>query len=306
MSSAAILARRLTKRFGNLVAVNEIDLQVEVGECFGILGPNGAGKTTTARMIHAFTPITAGDLVVLGLRVDRDPVAVKRRIGVVPQEENLDPDLTPGENLLVFARYFDIPRAEARRRATDLLDFVGLAARAASPLDELSGGMKRRLLVARALLNQPELLVLDEPTTGLDPQARHLVWQRLRALKAQGVTQVLTTHYMEEAAQLCDRVALMDSGRILRQGPPMELVHDEIGEEVIEIRGNPTLHRQVLAALDPRGLRWEQAGDTLYLYCSDGRALLPVLSALRPAHLLHRPAGLEDLFLKLAGRSLQE
>jgi lipooligosaccharide transport system ATP-binding protein len=231
---------------------------------------------------------------------------VKRRIGVVPQEENLDPDLTPWENLLVFARYFDIPRAEARRRAADLLEFVGLAGRAASPLDELSGGMKRRLLIARALLNQPELLILDEPTTGLDPQARHLVWQRLRTLKAQGVTQVLTTHYMEEAAQLCDRVALMDAGRILREGAPMQLVRAEIGEEVIEIRGDASLHRDALAALDGTSLRWERAGDTLYLYCADGRALLPTLSALRPPHLLHRPASLEDLFLKLAGRSLQE
>ena len=306
MSLAAITARQLTKRFGDLVAVDGIDLQVEAGECFGILGPNGAGKTTIARMIHAVTPITAGDLTVLGLRVDREPAAVKRRVGVVPQEENLDPDLTPWENLLVFARYFDIPRAEARRRAADLLEFVGLAGRAESPLGELSGGMKRRLLIARALLNQPQLLILYEPTTGLDPQARHLVWQRLRTLKAQGVTQVLTTHYMEEAAQLCDRVALMHAGRILRQDPPMELVRAEIGEEVIEIRGDASLHQAALAALDGKNLRWERAGDTLYLYCADGRSLLPALSALKPPHLLHRPAGLEDLFLKRAGRSLQE
>jgi len=303
---AVISARHLTKRFGELVAVNEIDLRVERGECFGILGPNGAGKTTTVRMIHAVTPISAGDLTVLGLRVDQDPAAVKRRIGVVPQEENLDSDLSAWENLLVFARYFDIPASEARRRATDLLEFVGLAARASSPLDELSGGMKRRLLVARALLNQPELLILDEPTTGLDPQARHLVWQRLRALKAQGVTQVLTTHYMEEAAQLCDQVALMHAGRILRQGPPIDLVRAEIGAEVIEVRGDAGLHRRALATVDRRGLRWEQAGDTLYLYCADGRELLPTLSALEPSHLLHRPASLEDLFLKVAGRSLQE
>jgi len=303
---AVISARHLTKRFGELVAVNEIDLRVERGECFGILGPNGAGKTTTVRMIHAVTPISAGDLTVLGLRVDQDPAAVKRRIGVVPQEENLDSDLSAWENLLVFARYFDIPASEARRRATDLLEFVGLAARASSPLDELSGGMKRRLLIARALLNQPELLILDEPTTGLDPQARHLVWQRLRALKAQGVTQVLTTHYMEEAAQLCDQVALMHAGRILRQGPPIDLVRAEIGAEVIEVRGDAGLHRRALATVDRRGLRWEQAGDTLYLYCADGRELLPTLSALEPSHLLHRPASLEDLFLKVAGRSLQE
>ncbi len=306
MSSAAISAYRLTKRFRNLVAVDAIDLEVKAGECFGLLGPNGAGKTTTVRMIHAVTPITAGALVVLGLRVDRRPAEVKRRLGVVPQEENLDPDLSPWENLVVFARYFDIPRTEARRRAADLLDFVGLTARAASPLEELSGGMKRRLLIARALLNQPDLLILDEPTTGLDPQARHLVWQRLRTLKAQGITQVLTTHYMEEAAQLCDRVALMHAGRILRQGRPMDLVRAEIGEEVIEVRGDPALHRAILEAVDGKALHWEQAGDTLYLYCADGRALLPTLNALKPPHLLHRPASLEDLFLKVAGRSLQE
>lgn len=306
MLSVAITARHLTKRFGELVAVDGIDLQVETGKCFGILGANGAGKTTIVRMIHAVTPITAGSLTVLGLRPDREPAAVKRRIGVVPQEENLDPDLNPLENLIIFARYFDIPRPEARRRGTELLEFVGLTSRATSPLDELSGGMKRRLLIARALLNQPELLILDEPTTGLDPQARHMVWQRLRTLKSQGVTQVLTTHYMEEAAQLCDRVALIHAGRILREGPPMELVRAEIGDEVIEIRGDASLHRDALAALDGKSFRWERAGDTLYLYCMDGRALLSALSPLKPPHLLHRPAGLEDLFLKLAGRSLQE
>jgi lipooligosaccharide transport system ATP-binding protein len=306
MPQPAITARHLTKRFRDLVAVDGIDLEMQVGECFGLLGPNGAGKTTTVRMIHAVTPITTGDLLVLGLRVDRRPADVKRRLGVVPQEENLDPDLSPWENLLVFARYFDIPRSEARRRAADLLEFVGLTARAASPLDELSGGMKRRLLIARALLNQPELLILDEPTTGLDPQARHLVWQRLRSLKAQGITQILTTHYMEEAAQLCDRVVLMHAGRILRQGRPMDLVRAEIGEEVIEVRGDAAMHRTVLAAVDGKAFRWEQAGDTLYLYCADGRTLLPALSALKPPHLLHRPATLEDLFLKVTGRSLQE
>ena len=303
---SAIRARKLTKRFGTLVAVDGIDVDVGIGKCFGFLGPNGAGKTTTVRMIHAVTPITSGELIVLGHRVDREPAAVKRRLGVVPQEENLDPDLTPGENLVVFGRYFDLPRTEARRRAADLLEFVGLSSRATSHLDELSGGMKRRLLIARALLNQPELLVLDEPTTGLDPQARHLVWQRLRTLKAQGVTQVLTTHYMDEAAQLCDRVALMDSGRILRQGRPADLVRAEVGDEVIEVRGDDALHRAVVATVDGKSLRWEKAGDTLYLYCREGRELLPILSRLRPSHLLHRPASLEDLFLKLAGRSLQE
>ncbi len=306
MRVPAIRAHRLTKRFGDLAAVDGIDLEVEVGECFGLLGPNGAGKTTTARMIHAVTPPSAGELVVLGYAVDREPREVRRRLGVVPQEENLDPDLTPLENLLVFARYFDIPSPEAKRRAWELLDFVELSARAHSLLGELSGGMKRRLLMARALLNQPELLVLDEPTTGLDPQARHLVWQRLRSLKARSVTQVLTTHYLEEAAQLCDRVALMSDGRILCQGRPPDLVRREVGEEVIEVRADEVLQRTILAALHGKLLRWERAGDTLYLYCADGRALLPTVSDFRPPHLLHRPANLEDLFFKLAGRSLQE
>src|SRR5574341_2538224 len=306
MPNPAILAHKLTKRFGTLVAVDGIDFEVGIGECFGFLGPNGAGKTTTVRMIHGVTPITSGELIVLAHRVDREPAAVKRRLGVVPQEENLDPDLTPEENLVVFGRYFDLPRIEARRRAAALLEFVRLSSRGRSPLAELSGGMKRRLLIARALLNQPELLVLDEPTTGLDPQARHLVWQRLRTLKVQGVTQVLTTHYMDEAAQLCDRVALMHSGRVLRQGRPADLVRAEVGEEVIELRGDEALHRAVTATVDGQSLRWERAGDTLYLYCREGRELLPILSRLRPSHLLHRPATLEDLFLKLAGRSLQE
>jgi lipooligosaccharide transport system ATP-binding protein len=306
MPTPAVLARQLTKRFGDFTAVDAIDLDVRAGECLGLLGPNGAGKTTSVRMIHAYLPITAGELLVLGFPVDREPAAVKRRLGLVPQEDTLDPDLTPWENLLVFARYFDIPRREARRRAADLLEFVQLANRAHHPLDALSGGMKRRLLIARALLNEPELLVLDEPTTGLDPQARHLVWQRLRALKAQGITQVLTTHYMEEAAQLCDRVALMHGGRILRQGRPADLVRAEIGEEVVEVRGDEALLGAALAALDGESLRWERAADTLYLYCADGRSLLPALSALRPPHLLHRPATLEDLFLKVAGRSLRE
>jgi lipooligosaccharide transport system ATP-binding protein len=306
MADMAIRARGLTKRFGDLIAVDGIDLDVEFGECFGLLGPNGAGKTSTVRMIHAASPVSAGSLHVLGQRVDESPAVVKRQVGVVPQEENLDPDLSPLENLLAFARYYDIPRAEARQRAAVLLDVMALMPRSDSPLNELSGGMKRRLLIARALLHSPRLLLLDEPTAGLDPQARHLVWQRLRNLKTQGVTQVLTTHYMDEAAQLCDRVALMHAGRILCEGRPMDLVRAEVGDEVIEVRVDERMHSRILALLDGRAFQWERAGDTLYLYGPDGRSLLPVLSALLPSHLLHRSASLEDLFLKRTGRFLQE
>ena len=306
MDDVVIQAKQLTKRFGRFVAVDGVDFAVGKGECFGLLGPNGAGKTTTVRMIHGVSPISGGHLQVLEWSVAENAAAVRRRVGVVPQEENLDPDLSPLENLLVFARYFDLPRATARERAHALLDFMALTARAHSPLAELSGGMKRRLLIARALLHAPDVLILDEPTTGLDPQARHLVWQRLRQLRSQGVTQVLTTHYMEEAAQLCHRVALMDSGQILRQGPPAELVRTEVGADVIELRGDESLHARALGLLDAANTRWERVGDTLYLYSVDGRALLPALAGLNPSHLLHRPAGLEDLFLKLAGRSLQE
>ncbi len=306
MATEAIRARGLTKRFGELIAVDHVDLSIREGECFGLLGPNGAGKTTLVRMIHAASPPCEGRLEVLGIAVDDDPAAVKRRLGVVPQEENLDPDLSARENLLVFSRYYDMPRADARRRADTLLEFLALSARAGSPIAELSGGMKRRLLIARALLHSPPVLLLDEPTTGLDPQARHLVWQRLRQLKTEGVTQVLTTHYLDEAAQLCDRIALMDGGKILREGQPAALVRDEIGEEVIEVRGDERLEQGLRPVLDASVRRWDRAGDTIYLYCTEGRGLLPRIAALQPDHLLHRPASLEDLFLKLTGRSLRD
>lgn len=311
METAPIIeARGLVKRFGAVTAVAGIDFAVGPGECFGFLGPNGAGKTTTIRMLHAFMPPTAGLLRVAGYEVKAHPRAVKARLGVVPQEDNLDPDLSPLENLLAYARYFRIPRAEARRRAEDLLRFVELEGRAGCPLggrvDELSSGMKRRLLVARSLINRPRILILDEPTTGLDPQARHLIWQRLRSLKAEGVTQVLTTHYMDEAARLCDRVAIMDNGRILRQGPPRQLVEAEVGREVVEVRGPQAVHLAALARLDGTGCRSEVAGDTLLIYGDGVADLLPSLHALCPEALLHRPATLEDLFLRLAGRSLKD
>lgn len=219
-----VIATGLAKSYGPLQAVDGVSFEVGAGECFGFLGPNGAGKTTTMRMIFGLTSPTGGDLEVLGWPVPKELRRVKKRIGVVPQENSLDPDLTVIQNLLIFARYFDLSQAEARERATELLDFFHLKEKTREPIDRLSGGMKRRLLIARALINQPELLILDEPTTGLDPQSRHVMWDRIRTLKSQGVTCLLTTHYMEEAAQLCDRLVVMDSGRVIEEGRPDDLV----------------------------------------------------------------------------------
>jgi lipooligosaccharide transport system ATP-binding protein len=257
-------------------------------------------------MLYGFTPRTAGALRVGGLDVADHPREVRAMLGVLPQENNLDPDLTPLENLRTYARYFNIPAAEARRRAAELLAFVGLADRAGARLEELSGGMKRRLLVARALINRPQVLVLDEPTTGLDPQARHLIWQRLRELKAAGSTLVLTTHYMEEARELSDRVAIMDRGRFLRVGAPQRLVEEEVGAEVVEVRAAPDLEAEVRRRLEALPQVSERAGDTIYLYCDDGRTLLAALADLPLAHLHRRAASLEDLFLRLTGRGLAE
>ncbi|MBI2083677.1 MAG: ATP-binding cassette domain-containing protein [Deltaproteobacteria bacterium] len=219
-----ILAKELVKKFGPITAVDHVSFEVRKGECFGFLGPNGAGKTTTMRMVYGFSPPTAGALTVFGLSVEKSIREIKRRTGVVPQEDSLDPELTVLQNLLIYARYFDLPTDQARKRADDLLNFFQLKEKAKGEPDRLSGGMKRRLLIARALMNQPELLILDEPTTGLDPQSRHAMWDQIRALQKQGVTSILTTHYMEEAAQLCDRLVIMDHGKIIEEGRPQELV----------------------------------------------------------------------------------
>jgi lipooligosaccharide transport system ATP-binding protein len=224
MAEMIIEARGLTKRYGDLIAVNGISFQVRRGECFGFLGPNGAGKTTTMRMIYGFSPLNDGDLSVFGLTVQREMREIKRRIGIAPQELSLDPDLRVTQNLLLYARYFDIPAKEARRRAEELLRFFHLEDKRGEPIDRLSGGMKRRLLIARSLINRPELLILDEPTTGLDPQSRHLMWDRLKSLREQGVTTVLTTHYMEEASELCDRIVVIDYGKIIEEGRPTDLI----------------------------------------------------------------------------------
>ena len=303
-----IVARGLTKRYGDLIAVDHIDFAVEERECFGFLGPNGAGKTSTMKMIFCTSPLTAGELRVAGMDVRTSSRKVKSIVGVVPQENNLDPDLTVVENLLVYARYFDIPKPVALQRARESLELLQLMEKQDSRIDHLSGGMKRRLLVCRSLINQPRILILDEPTTGLDPQGRHLVWQKLRFLKEQGVTMVLTTHYMEEAAQLCDRLVIMDQGKILDCGAPDELVQKYVGSEVLELRLAPEDKQDALRSLSELGLSVEEVENTLYVFGRDGAALrdLPQRLGLHPRGMVYRQSSLEDVFLKLSGRGLRE
>ena len=301
-----VTATDLTKKYGTLTAVNGISFEIKEGECFGFLGPNGAGKTSTIKMIHCVSPVTSGSLVVNGMPAHIDNRAIKRMTGVIPQEITLDVDLTVSENLIVFANFFDIPKREAKKRIADLLKFVELEQKRKSKIDELSTGMKRRLLIARALLNHPKLIVADEPTTGLDPQAKHLIWQRLRQLKTQGVTLILTTQYMEEAQQLCDRVVIMHRGKILKEGVPSNLVAKEIGREVVEIRIAKEEDEKIIGRLSSLACGHERVGDTLYFYCRDGQDLMKNLIDLDLPNYLSRPATLEDVFLKLTGRGLIE
>jgi lipooligosaccharide transport system ATP-binding protein len=301
-----ITARDLTKKYGDLTAVDAISFEIREGECFGFLGPNGAGKTSTVKMIHCVSPVTSGTLTVKGMPAHIDNRAVKMMTGVIPQEITLDPDLTVHENLVVFASFFDIPRREAKARIAELLKFVELEAKRDSKIDQLSTGMKRRLLVARSLLNHPKLIVADEPTTGLDPQARHMIWQRLRQLKAQGATLILTTQYMEEAQQLCDRIVIMHQGRILKEGVPQKLVEEEIGREVIEIRISKEEDERIIGYLAALSCGHERVGDTLYFYCRDGHDIVRKLVELDLPNTWARPASLEDVFLKLTGRGLVE
>ncbi len=298
-------AHRLTKLYGELTAVDGIDFQVSEGECVGFLGPNGAGKTTTVRMVTCFTPITSGSVTAFGLDVASRPREVKRLLGICPQEDNLDPDFSVLRNLTVYARYYDMGKDEARRRAMELLEMAQLHEKSSASIRELSGGMKRRLILARALLNQPRLLVLDEPTTGLDPQARHLIWQKVRELRgAHGVTVLLTTHYMEEASQLCDRVILMDGGRILLEGVPADLVEREIGRQVVEFE---EIDEPLRAFVREGGWLFEETVDRLYVYDRSGGELAEQVGRRFPRRgRLVRPAGLEDVFLHRAGRSLKE
>jgi lipooligosaccharide transport system ATP-binding protein len=329
-----VRARGLTRVFGATRAVDGIDLAVRRGECFGFLGPNGAGKTTTVSMIQGFTPLTSGELRVLGLDIQRQAREVKAQLGVCPQENNLDEEFTVERNLLTYARYFDIPVRIARARAAELLRFFGLAEQSGHRLSTLSGGMKRRLVLARALINSPRLLILDEPTTGLDPQARHQIWSRLRSLRETGTTIVITTHYMEEAAQLCDRLVIMDHGRILVEGRPRELVERTVGGEMIEIWDADD---ELAAAVREGGLQAEPAGDRLYVpvrgdhragdttaagagvagtarsaggdasSLSTGEEIRAALARRFPEHqVILRNATLEDVFMALTGRELRE
>jgi lipooligosaccharide transport system ATP-binding protein len=301
-----IYARGLVKRFGDFIAVDGIDVDVRRGEAFGFLGPNGAGKSSTMRMVGCVSPPSGGVLRILGRDPERDGPAIRARLGVCPQLDNLDIELTVRENLTTYARFFGIPRRVARRRADELLDFVQLSERADSKVEPLSGGMKRRLTIARALVNEPEIVLLDEPTTGLDPQARHLVWERLFRLKQQGVTLVLTTHYMDEAEQLCDRLVVMDGGRIVAHGSPRVLIERYSTREVVELRFPAESQEAFADKLAGLGERVEVLPDRILLYVADGDDAIDEVQrrALRPAGVLVRRSTLEDVFLHLTGRTL--
>ncbi len=302
--AAVVVARGLTKRFKDRVVVRGIDLDIAAGLCFGVLGPNGAGKTTTLRMLLGQSPMDGGSLAVLGLPIPEEASRVRARTGVVPQADNLDPDFTVGENLRIYASYFRLPKKRVEGRIGELLGFVGLLDRADTRINTLSGGMKRRLTIARALINDPELIMLDEPTTGLDPQARHMIWARLRDLKQSGKTLLLTTHYMDEAERLCDELVIMDQGRILEHGAPAALIRQHVEPEVLEVRGDERAVRDVLDAASDH--RLERVSDTYFCYTRDARPLIARLESKPALSFLHRPANMEDVFLKLTGRELRD
>jgi len=307
-SPSLIHARGLTKRFGDFTAVDAIDFDVAPGESFGFLGPNGAGKTSTMRMIGCVSPTSGGTLRILGLDPAHDGPAIRARLGVVPQQDTLDNELTVRENLVIYGRYFGLSRAECSRRADELLDFAQLTERSGDQVEHMSGGMKRRLTIARSLINEPDLLLLDEPTTGLDPQARHLLWDRLYRLKQRGVTLVLTTHYMDEAEQLCERLVVMDKARIVAEGSPRALIERYSTREVTELRFLPGVAETLDGQLDGIAERIEHLPDRVLLYADDGEAAAVAVHerGLRPESVLVRRSSLEDVFLRLTGRSLIE
>jgi lipooligosaccharide transport system ATP-binding protein len=307
MIEAVGLRKSFTSRSGDVVeAVRGIDVQVRRGEAFGFLGPNGAGKSSTMRMAAAVSPVTGGSLRILGMDPAVDGPKIRARIGVCPQEDTLDTELNVRDNLYIYGRYFGLPRAEVRRRAEELLDFVQLTEKASAKVDDLSGGMKRRLTIARSLINRPEVLLLDEPTTGLDPQARHVVWDRLFRLKQQGVTLVLTTHYMDEAEQLCDRLVVMDKGLIAAEGSPPELIRSHSTREVVELRFAIGEHEDAASKVQDLAERVEVLPDRLLLYSADGEETLARVHerGLDPVASLVRRSTLEDVFLRLTGRTL--
>ena len=305
--SPIIRAERLTKRYNDLAAVDGIDFQIQQGECFGFLGPNGAGKTSTMKMISCVSPVTSGELEVLDMDVRRRPRDVKRALGVVSQADSLDPDLTVIQNLLSFGRYFNLKRVVSMERALEGLELFQLHEKAFDMPDQLSGGMRRRLLIARALMNEPRILVLDEPTTGLDPQARLLVWDKLSLLKARGITMLLTTHYMDEAAYLCDRLVVMDRGKILSAGSPDELIMSQVGDTALEVRVRHAEKAALMSRLDAPelNLRVEDRADSVLIYPQNGVASIDGLD-LGGYQTTRRPGNLEDVFLRLTGRGLRE
>jgi len=305
--SEIIRAQNLVKRYGTFTAVDGISFSVRAGECFGFLGPNGAGKTTTIRMITCVSPVTAGELTVDGLDVRRDSRRIKAALGVVPQDNNLDPDLSVRQNLRVYGRYFDLPRRLVDERIDESLALFQLSDRANDRIAALSSGMQRRLTVARGLINAPRILVLDEPTTGLDPQARHLVWQKLRYLRSQGVTMLLTTHYMDEAAHLCDRLVIIFQGKIIAEGTAAELVERFAGRQVVELHlGDGERAPIVERLVGVEGVSVEEVEDIIYVYVASENGFDPAELKLEAARVVYRPANLEDVFLRLTGRGLAE
>ena len=299
-------AQGLTKHYGTTAVVRDLSLRIWPGECLGVIGPNGAGKTTTLRMCLGLTAPDHGCITAMGLSMPRDAMAIKAQLGVVSQFDSLDPDFSCAENLLVYGRYFRLPLAQIRARIPELLEFAALSHKASARPVELSGGMRRRLSLARALINDPRLLMLDEPTTGLDPQARHLMWERLQRLLQQGKSILLTTHFMDEAERLCSRLLVVDHGRKIAEGRPRDLIAEHLEPEVVEAYGEGALHLAGSPSLQPLARRIEVSGETVFFYTHDARPLLAALAAMPGLRSLHRPANLEDLFLKLTGRQIRE
>ncbi|HER33987.1 MAG: ATP-binding cassette domain-containing protein [Halothiobacillaceae bacterium] len=301
---AVISARHLCKRFGELRAVDDVSFDIPAGRCFGFLGPNGAGKTTTLKMLMGLADFDAGELSVLGKALPDQARAIRARVGLVPQGDNLDPDFTVRENLFMYARFFGLARQRVAERVDWLLEFANLTHKADARVDQLSGGMQRRLTIVRALVNDPEIVILDEPTSGLDPQVRHVIWGRLAELRERGVTLVLTSHYMEEAERLCDELVVMDHGRILDQGTPAALIRRHVESDVVEIRG--PVSDEVVETLSTMALRVERHGTAVYAYTREPAPILDFLGQPDGLTVIHRRAGLEDVFLHLTGRELRE